>query len=215
MTILMMIQPDVLSSVMGNSAFRGRGLTARFLYSLPESRVGSRNVNPASVPPEVRKAYEDFVLELLQEKLPDTPEEITLSEEAEQARITFAEDLERRLLGDLTDIRDWAGKLEGNTMRIAGLICRAEAGPDGRIQPENPEEAPHYEITGRQMFNAIRIANYYVELRQDRTGVYNRRIRTKPLTMKLPAGRCSMQFALRIITLSTQKPPTGKWALKC
>lgn len=163
MTILMMIQPDVLSSVMGNSAFRGRGLTARFLYSLPESRVGSRNVNPASVPPEVRKAYEDFVLELLQEELPDTPEEITLSEEAEQARITFAEDLERRLLGDLTDIRDWAGKLEGNTMRIAGLICRAEAGPDGRIQPGNPEEDPHYEITGRQMFNAIRIANYYVE----------------------------------------------------
>ena len=163
MTILMMIQPAVLSTIMGNPMFHGQGLTARFLYCLPESRVGSRNVNPATVPPEIRQAYESFILQLLQSSSSSEKEEITLSAEAEQARLTFAADVERRLLYDLTDIRDWSGKIVGTTVRIAALICRAEAGPEGDVHKEKAAKVSHYEISSTQMIRAIRIANYYIE----------------------------------------------------
>ena len=42
LTVLLMAQPNVVSEVLNNATFRGRGLTARFLYCMPISLVGSR-----------------------------------------------------------------------------------------------------------------------------------------------------------------------------
>ena len=163
MTILMMIQPAVLSTIMENKMFKGQGLTARFLYCLPESRVGYRDVNPHTVPPEIRKGYEDLILHLLQESLSKEAEEITVSAEAEMIRRQFAEDVEHRLLGDLEEFREWAGKIVGTAMRIAAILCLAETRLRGRTTCEgNADPTPH-EISAEHMFKAIRIANYYIE----------------------------------------------------
>ena len=52
LTILLMAQPNVVSAVLSNTTFRGRGLTARFLYSMPVSvwkpQVPERAVTDAS-----------------------------------------------------------------------------------------------------------------------------------------------------------------------
>lgn len=40
LTVLLTVQPNVLSGMMQNGTFRGRGLTARFLYCMPTSIVG-------------------------------------------------------------------------------------------------------------------------------------------------------------------------------
>lgn len=163
LTLLIMMQPKVLSSLMSNEDFLGRGLNARILYSIPKSLIGSRNINPKTVSPEVRKVYEDLICSLLEMEICQT-EEIYLSPEAEQERQTFALDVERKLLEDYAGFRDWAGKIVGTTMRIAALLCLAESGPNGRIvSEEHWERFPYYEITGQQMRNAIRIARYAIE----------------------------------------------------
>jgi len=61
----MTVQPDVITGLQEKKGFRGRGLLARFLWSIPKSRVGSRNADPAAVPEETRRTYEAAVSELL------------------------------------------------------------------------------------------------------------------------------------------------------
>lgn len=51
LTLGLMVQPDVLHRIAGPSSFRGRGLLARFLYSVPPSKVGYRRTNQPPVDP--------------------------------------------------------------------------------------------------------------------------------------------------------------------
>lgn len=44
LTVMLMAQPNVVSDVLNNTTFRGRGLTARFLYCMPDSSVGERKI---------------------------------------------------------------------------------------------------------------------------------------------------------------------------
>lgn len=50
LTVMLMAQPSVLAGVMENGNFRGRGLTARFLYCIPESHVGTRKYRTDPIP---------------------------------------------------------------------------------------------------------------------------------------------------------------------
>jgi hypothetical protein len=97
LTILLMAQPSVLSGLMKNDTFRGRGLTARFLYCIPTSYVGSRKYRSAPVPKEVRLAYETQIRNMLEDEYPKEPEIITLSPEADEMIEAFAEELEPKL----------------------------------------------------------------------------------------------------------------------
>jgi hypothetical protein len=159
LTMLVMMQPKLLSTLMGNKDFRGIGLNARFLYSIPKSLVGNRNQKPETIPPETREAYDRLITGLLETELCQM-EDIILTEEAEQERLAFAVEVERKLPEEFDGMRDWAGKIVGTTMRIAGLLCVAEAGPNGRVCHDDWADFPHYEITADQMRNAIRIAHY-------------------------------------------------------
>ena len=130
MTIVQMAQPLVLEGMMSNEEFLGRGLVARILFTLPKSLVGSRNVNPATVPDETSKSYHELILRLLNTEPPET-ELITLSEEAEQIRLAFEQEVEDKLkTGEYSAIADWIGKIRGTTVRLAGLLCRTEAEED-------------------------------------------------------------------------------------
>ena len=57
LTIGLAVQPKVLNGLTCQSVFRERGLLGRFLYSLPQSLLGRRKINPDPVPPEVRDNY--------------------------------------------------------------------------------------------------------------------------------------------------------------
>ena len=50
LTIGLSIQPEVLQGLASRPGFRGRGLLARFLYSLPQSLVGHRQPGPHPSP---------------------------------------------------------------------------------------------------------------------------------------------------------------------
>ena len=96
LTMLLMSQPSVLSDMMGNREFRGRGLTARFLYCIPVSRIGTRIADAETVPPGIRTLYENMLLLLLKLDHKQTLE-ITLSSEAERLRRVYTTEIDRRL----------------------------------------------------------------------------------------------------------------------
>ena len=158
LTILLMAQPNVISEVLNNTTFRGRGLTARFLYCMPVSFVGSRRFQSKPVPDEVYHRYERRVINLLEDEYPEKPETITLSDDAEKLLIAFAEEIEPKLVSDYAELADWAGKLIGNTLRIAGLLCRA-----GTHRSHEFLDVPEpLTVDGRTMSNAIRLGRYFL-----------------------------------------------------
>lgn len=122
LTMLLTVQPTVLETIMGNTEFSGRGFLARFLYSIPVSTVGHRRFDTSPVPTQTQAAYEQLLDALL--TITDTGEArtIKLSPEAYKEARSFFDGLEARLLDDLSEVEEWAGKYQGNIMRIAGLL---------------------------------------------------------------------------------------------
>ena len=166
LTILLMAQPNVVSAVMDNTTFRGRGLTARFLYSMPVSFVGKRKFDSEPVPPDVYGRYEQKMVDLLEDEYSGEPEIITLSPEASVLLSGFATELEGLLVTDLSEMSDWAGKLVGNTLRLAGLLCRA-----GTYRSHDFLEEPAPLVVGKEtMEDAIKLGRYFLNHAQ---AVYN------------------------------------------
>ena len=158
LTILLMTQPSVISKVLSNETFRGRGLTARFLYSMPTSMVGCRNYRSAPIPDEVNIAYEQQVKNMLEDEYSSSPEVITLSEEADRLLEAFAQYLEPKLISEYAEMSDWCGKLVGNVARIAGLLCRAGVRRDHDFEFINKQLV----VDGHTMKNAIRLGEYFL-----------------------------------------------------
>ena len=159
LTVLLAVQPSVLSGMMQNSTFRGRGLTARFLYCMPTSKVGARKYRSEAIPPQVTAIYEMVIRDLLEEEAGEHPQIIPLSPEADRLLEDFANELEPKLREEYSDISDWAGKLVGAVLRISGLLCRAS------VMVSNPFETDSndLEVSRETMENAIRIGRYYLE----------------------------------------------------
>ena len=121
LTIGLAVQPQVITDIMDNRDFRGKGLLARFLYTVPNTRVGERTYRTKEVSPFVRKEYEDLCKELLD--IPDGFDRfIKLGPEADKLAEEYYLWIEHQLTNELEEIEDWAGKLHGNTMRIAGVL---------------------------------------------------------------------------------------------
>ena len=57
LTIGLTVQPEVLQGLAGRPGFGGRGLLARFLYSLPASLVGRRQPGAPPVPQAMADRY--------------------------------------------------------------------------------------------------------------------------------------------------------------
>jgi replicative DNA helicase len=160
LTIGLAVQPEVLRGLAGRPGFGGRGLLARFLYSLPESLVGRRQVGASPVPPAVVDRYA-LELQALAASLAapagdDSPAVLTLDQEAGELLLGFERDLEPRLAaasGDLAHLAGWAAKLAGATCRIAGLLHLAGHLRDGWNQP----------IGADTFAGAARLAGYLVD----------------------------------------------------
>lgn len=147
LTMLLTIQPEVLSGLMGNTTFRGRGLCGRFLYAMCKSKVGRREISPAPVPDSVRAEYRAFVRRILSSPWSGT---ICLSPEADEIRKEYQGYIEKKLGDDWENMRDWGGKLTGAMVRIAALMHAAET-------QGNPAETP---ISPETMAGATSIAEF-------------------------------------------------------
>ncbi len=127
------LQPGVLADVASGRRFRDSGLLARFLYAIPESNVGRRDVRRrVAIPETVARAYEHRLLELLEGRTltPDKPKVIAFADAAREAWLDFADEIERGQGdgGKFEAITDWTSKLPGAAARIAGLIELADVG---------------------------------------------------------------------------------------
>ena len=163
LTTLLFAQPDVLTEIVGNKVFRGRGLTARFLYSYPASTVGGRRYRTERTQEDVAMKYRRLVDDMLDIQQKE-PQLITLSEEADALSEQFFNALEPRLGkdGDLEYMADWAGKLHGTVLRIAGLLHVVEGvSKNGRDFAHIPFESALC-ITGETMAAAVEIGNYFL-----------------------------------------------------
>jgi replicative DNA helicase len=159
LTIGLTVQPEVLRGLAGRPGFGGRGLLARFLYSLPASLVGQRDPGAPTVPQPVSDRY---TLELqaltasLSSTASDDPTVLTLDPHAGDLLLGFERDLEPRLAadrGDLAHMAGWAAKLAGATCRLAALIHLARHLRDGWAQPINADT----------FASAVLLAGYLVE----------------------------------------------------
>jgi putative DNA primase/helicase len=133
------VQPSIIEDLASGSKkkFRGNGCLARFLYSVPASNVGSRDLTKRiQISEEAEKAYATGIRSLL-----DIPAAVSgktersrvlrLDHEGRRSWIAFQQALESRLaLGDLSAIPDWAAKLSGAVLRLAGLSHIAEHGTE-------------------------------------------------------------------------------------
>lgn len=132
----LMIQPAIMADIAKGNGFRGSGLLARFVYGMPESNVGRRDVREMhEIPDDVREGYEAGIEGLLQ-GLPGDPgapgpaRVLELTDTAREMWFDFAQEVEHLQGpgGDLEGISDWTSKLPGTTARIATLLELAEWG---------------------------------------------------------------------------------------
>lgn len=133
LTIGLAIQPDVLDEIGRNQHFRGRGLPARFLFSICATQAGFRQRQFKTLSTSLMEQYRDHIFSLM--KIPATT--LTMSPEASEIWDDFYNDIERDLRAGetLENLRDWGSKLPGAVARIAGLLHIAKHGAAAVSKP--------------------------------------------------------------------------------
>lgn len=155
-TMALAVQPNVISGLADTPELRGQGLLARFLYCIPASRLGARDPDPLPLAPELSEVYSTIVTRIgsmVETGRPSSlsqPDFLRPSVEATAALHDFIRQLEPRLgqLGDLAPINDWAGKLAGGVVRLAGILHLVKQA----TQPEEPQQLARFERAARSVF---------------------------------------------------------------
>jgi len=158
LTVVLAIQPQILMNMAAKRAFHGNGLLERFLFLLPESRLGYRTNDGPPIPANVAVAYQDLLQRLLaleptMDRGREAEQLLGLEAMAAEAWTSFRAAVERELRPDgrLVEIRGWGGKLPGYTLRIAGLLHLASKPADQRA------------IDGETMDRAVAISSLLIE----------------------------------------------------
>lgn len=152
LTILLMTQPRVLTTIMENEDFRGRGFLARFLYSIPQSKVGTRRYGTGDISDQAKLAYRVLLKTLLDIPEREDPPCIQFSMEAHKLSEDFFYWLEPQLTEELEPIESWAAKFHGGIVRIAALLHCCQYIGDAASVP----------ISGDTFLRARRIGEYFL-----------------------------------------------------
>jgi replicative DNA helicase len=142
LTVAVAFQPGIFPKIAAGEGFRARGLIARFLFSVPHSFVGYRQIGAAPVIPEVTEKYRTLIQSLV----------LTLADWTDPCILTFSPEAGERLLrlerwveprlapgADLGMLADWGSKLAGAVVRIAGLLHLAANLTTGYREPISEE----------------------------------------------------------------------------
>lgn len=152
LTVLLFVQRSVVQEIMENKEFRGRGLLARFLYVFPKSLIGNRKYLVDDIPEWISDNYEMGVRRLLEIPVPNKPMTIRYDDGAFKLAEFFYYEIEKQLPDNLEEIKDWAGKFHGQTMRIAGILhCM-----------EHFEKADQVLLNENTMRNAVEMGRYFL-----------------------------------------------------
>jgi hypothetical protein len=162
LSMVLAVQPCVIKGQAMHATIRGKGFLARWLFSLPPSPVGKRQVAPPPVPPEVAKAYHTNMLALWKSQGGVDQDGnrcvgwFILGAEADAVLQDFEAWLEPQLAEDaeLGWIADWAGKLAGAVIRLAGVLHAAAGIAMGPSMPAT--------ISPGVVCAAVRLAREYL-----------------------------------------------------
>jgi len=149
LTTLLAVQPSVLEEVMHNKVMNGRGLMARFLVSVPASRIGRRIFLSQAIPDGAVRGFEAVLARILANSSDRQEKTIRLSAEAQKVIENYFMENERLLADRTNPMKEWLAKNVGAVLRIAGILHLA----DGRGQDDA--------LTGATMENAAMIGRYF------------------------------------------------------
>jgi hypothetical protein len=142
LTFCLFAQPAVLQNMAHQKTFMGKGFLERFLYLIPETKLGYRTHDTTPVADEIRSAYARELTILLDIGLdpklePSKHWVFTLSSESLTVFKQFQLDIEKELRpsGKLYPVRGWGGKVCGYLLRIAGLLQTMEYGTAKKEMP--------------------------------------------------------------------------------
>jgi len=162
LTVGLAVQPEVIRGLMQKPGFLGRGLLARFLYSMPVSLLGRREIGAEPVPEAVAETYRQKVLSLVaipvrtDDEGTCIPRILQFEPDALELLQEFEAWLEPMLgdFGELGHMSDWAGKLVGAIVRIVGILRMGD-------EPESVDDEPIW-ITRSQVERGIEIGRYLI-----------------------------------------------------
>lgn len=162
LTIAVACQPVVLESIIESDRLIGEGVTDRFLYSYPLSRIGHRKPRGGIAPESVTKRFDEVLLRLLHLDPKTDPqtgelvaEDVLFSPDATDSHFAMRAEYEPRLASDLRHGAGYVSKLYGIQTRLAGILAFADAeGKPERVERDHSERArllvdsyflPHWE----------------------------------------------------------------------
>jgi hypothetical protein len=133
LTVALFAQPVVLADLGKDRQARGRGLLARFLWSMPGTMVGRRPIRRDAVSVDLLEAWQERITALAAEAADtrDGPVALHLDLPARRLFDQWREAHEPRLTagtGDLSSIVDWGSKLPGQVLRLAGNLHALRTG---------------------------------------------------------------------------------------
>ena len=144
MSLLAPRQPSVISALFADGQASGRGLLTRMLFINCTSRVGTRKSDSTAMDTDIADNYRKICYNLLSEADKGILE---FDSDALKVYESFFDEIEVQEtpdIGDLAEMADWAAKLHGNMIRIAGLLHCINAAEHGRSPLDtkiNHEEA--------------------------------------------------------------------------
>jgi hypothetical protein len=141
LSVVLTVQPTVIAGLAQKEGFRGRGVLARFAYALPLSRVGTRDPQPLWMPKRIAHDYATAVGNLI--RIPTTHDDdgeirghgLEVESQAREVFFAFKGEIEPQLGpgGELEPLADWANKLPGLVLRLAGILHMADHADEVRV----------------------------------------------------------------------------------
>jgi replicative DNA helicase len=134
LTMVLTVQPSVIAALSERPELAGRGLTARFMYSVPVDTLGHRDLSFRPTTHDAAETYHEHMLSLGRAMIGWlVPSTWQLGPDAAAMYAEWRQDLEhrRRPDGDLRAMAEWTGKLESTVLRAAALLRLAWHGYSG------------------------------------------------------------------------------------
>ena len=130
----LMVQPEIVGSLLFDPLLTKQGLTSRFLTVAPDPTSGTRLWSDPKPESDIAiRHYGAHVLSIFEQALPTTterpcelrPREISLSPDARETWIRFSDHIERGLLpgGDLEPAKGLANKAAEHAARLAAVLA--------------------------------------------------------------------------------------------
>lgn len=134
------IQPHLVLAIRSNADFMGTGFANRFLFSLPQSLIGSRSLDTPPVHNGLLEGWK-LTIESLFNSCVGISRQLTIEPGGYQLLRDFQEALEPQLITNLLPIQGWASKLPGALVRIAALYELAANPSASLVSSENVKAA--------------------------------------------------------------------------